>query len=92
MTERIAVGDLVQVVRWPHPCKNKLGKIFVIGWINEHGIRCQECGEDLVEHGSGAMLADSNNGCPISWVKRIPPLSELEKSQTSHDLDVKEPA
>lgn len=94
MTEKsdghIQVGDLVQVVRG-HVCD--WGRIFVVASINvsEAGWHCPHCPtesydscewvEDGIKEGIGA---------DITWVRRIPPLSELEGERT--DEQIKEPA
>ena len=49
VSEPIQVGDLVVVVRWPHPCRQQyLGKIYTVRGIILAGIKGQDCGEDLV--------------------------------------------
>lgn len=92
MTERIAVGDLVQVV-YGHACD--IGRVFVVGVVDEgDGIWvCRKCGASGPSQ--EPFLAPDRtlrNGALRSWLKRIPPLDELEGIQTAHDLDIKEPA
>ena len=70
----IEVGDLVMVVRWPHEHKAaRLGAVFRVGIIWGSS-RCPICSEIIQE-----LSAGDERGCvPFSWLKKIPPLSELE--------------
>lgn len=81
--ESIKVGDLVAVVRWPC-CGKGLGRIakVVRPLSNPFGRRspCSICGVDSHEQ-HGFRLSDGW-GVPTAWLKRIPPLEELEGEKT----------
>ena len=73
----IEVGDLVVVVR-PTPCCKKdgsIGKIYTVtGFISQ--ARCKHCGE--IYEGSVAVVEEAGRGEPVSRLKRIPPMGELD--------------
>ena len=80
MSERIEVGDLVQVVRPALCCgaSKSVGKVFVVDNIysGPTGV-CLGCGNtDQVVLG---RRAGNRNGWDIRRLKRIPPLAELEE-------------
>jgi len=83
MDKPIAVGDLVQVVRGC--CAVRLGKVWTVEKIvnlgNFTNTACDFCGAP--QFGLAAGNWTVNEGAPLSFLKRIPPLSELEgvKSQ-----------
>lgn len=94
-TERpIQVGDLVVLVRYDHRCADVLlGKIYrVLRVPSIHpGICCPKCGErDLATANSLIAGTSQHAALPQRWLKRIPPLSELEGQRTQEDM--KEPA
>lgn len=82
----IAVGDLVQVVRWSC-CGVELGKVFVVASMSSHddGWFCRSC---RGPHPSGTFALDGQNrvGAVLPWLKRIPPLDELEGVKTEETL------
>jgi len=90
MSERpIQVGDLVQVVRWPC-CGRYLGNIFKVEEISSSdSALCFECGARSGPSGFYAAPEKYNRGAPVSWLKRIPPLEELEGQRTEEGI--KEP-
>lgn len=82
----IQVGDLVVVVRQPC-CGAHIGEIYVVGWMGRAGFRmtpvCNDCGRKMPEL-QNEVFADKSLepgyiGYPVSWLKRIPPLEELER-------------
>ena len=91
MSDRpIAVGDLVVVAR--DCCGHWLGRVFVAGeFMKTPRLECGECNWHSsatavkVEHYIGRMWCMN-----LSWLKRIPPLSELEGERTEEQI--KEPA
>jgi hypothetical protein len=94
MDKPISVGDLVQVVKWS-PCGCGLGVIGTVhGFTTNMSDRgCGLCGAR--EPGAQRTLAvelapNSKKGVPVAWVRRIPPLSELEGERTQEDI--REPA
>jgi len=89
MNKPISLGDLVMIVR---ACVPQLqGWIFV---VNEFHYReatdCSWCGGDHKETFAVAkepyanLQGDLCYAAPISWLKRIPPLEELEHAE-DHD-------
>ena len=89
VTERaIVVGDLVVVVEWPC-CHAHVGKIRRVKKIeSRQGQRCADC---FASGPAGRYAVVSGDGdAPLCWLKRIPPLDELESSKT--DEPMKEPA
>jgi hypothetical protein len=88
MDKPISVGDLVVVVRWP--CCGAYEGMFrtVAHFFTLHNPHCEACG---AKPGDQAMAALSPVGsAPIAWLKRIPPLEELEGEK--RDEKIKEPA
>ena len=93
MSERISVGDLVAVVRTccvPHLSGTS---VFVVAEIHDQAFRsndvfCSECRASLPVE-SYATHALGIWGLPISWLKRIPPLSELESARTDEPQKVR---
>lgn len=88
MSDRpIAVGDLVQVVRWPC-CDFHVGAIRTVeGFVHFETAHCAICGASGPS--SNANLSGDGRA-PVAWLKRIPPLSELEGMRTEETT--KEPA
>ena len=93
MSEPIQVGDLVAVIVSCHP--PAFGSFFVVGGF-EHGSvsNCIFCGK---EHLGPFARAEDHFGperqfftAPLSWLKRIPPLAELEGQRTEETI--REPA
>ena len=85
MSDKIEVGDLVVVVRWPC-CKEWLGKIFRVGRINqEPPTFCTKC---KALHGSvyAAIERSDTFASPITWLRKIPPLAELESVERETEL------
>ncbi len=92
VTDRTAiqVGDLVQVV---HSCCGVfVGAIATVSGFAEPATHpCIDCGR--VASGLVRAKFDRNTfpkACPVAWLKRIPPLEELEGTKT--DEPMKEPA
>lgn len=91
MSEPIKVGDLVMVVRVCCTAyMDGAGPIFRVHKIHGvgRGSTCAYCGAMLPNTDratEGALV-----GVPLPWLKRIPPLSELESEK--HKEDLREPA
>ena len=92
----ITVGDLVQVVRG-HSCilARVGGWTFVVveivqprggGWYCEH---CKTENAGPNEPGAARRIGEGAY-LPLSWLKRIPPLAELEGQRTEESI--REPA
>ena len=92
MTDRraIQVGDLVQQVK---ACCNRhpsLGCIATVNWIRYARTASPECCGAATVEGMHAGAVPGCTGVPIEWLKRIPPLDELEGTRT--DEQIREPA
>lgn len=91
MSEPIKIGDLVMLVRG-HKCALDFKggvpwQVTDIRMDEGFGMRCQICGQTGI--GKNALRAGGmgtpagvkghpDGGMPLSWLKRIPPLSELD--------------
>ena len=88
MSERIAVGDLVQVVKPTLCCGSTatLGYIFRVDnfYSGPHGPcwRCHRVGKEVL-----ARRGKENDGWEISRLKRIPPLEELERETRKEEIE-----
>ncbi|MCR4300666.1 MAG: hypothetical protein NUV51_03575 [Sulfuricaulis sp.] len=85
----IKEGDLVQVVRWPC-CGVGLGGVFrVVEILSPNAGHCK-CGapQPFEAHPVGAGIPSKRWGAPISWLKRIPPLAELDDVQTKEEIEI----
>lgn len=87
MSEPISIGDLVVVVK---ACCSKLtesgsafGTVGTVVGFNTGDSRCPHCNWNA--HITWAEL-DSGHEAYVAWVKRIPPLSELEGEQRDEKL------
>ena len=87
MDKPIRVGDLVQVVR--SCCTGYLDAktpIFTLAAIeNFPPAKCAWCGFSLPDGAYGARKV-GKCGFPIDWLKRIPPLEELETVRTEDEV------
>ena len=93
MDRPIQVGDLVWVVRG-HSCFYEIhgGHIFTVSEIVTPiggGYTCQKCKiRDFCPNVLGAVFAEikeSYAACPITWLQRIPPLSEPEQIERKQE-------
>jgi hypothetical protein len=85
----IKVGDLVAVIHWPC-CNGDIGLVFnVTGLKPATGVGgyCSHCG-DRSKHSTTCQNAINAKGSifPVHWLKRIPPLDELEKEQERKEI------
>lgn len=82
MSEPIKVGDLVQVV---YVCCDKtwLNNIFQVSVIDIGKCSCVTCGKQTLREACASGM--SIFVIPTSWLKRIPPLSELESTETNEE-------
>lgn len=83
MNKRIEVGDLVVIVRG-HDCILRCwaGVPFRVEEIRQPvsgGWRCSMCGRDLMGPNEPSAGPFHRGYVPISWLKRIPPLTDLER-------------
>ena len=93
----IAVGDLVRIVR-NHGCLGPdrgMGVIFTVERMEiAHSFHCRGCQQIITEMRGKTLLygriAAGDGYYPLAWVKKIPPLEELEGANT--DEPIKEPA
>ncbi len=91
MNRPIQVGDLVVLVRG-HGCilERHVGRVFtVLGLVAPvgGGWHCTWCHKDSAGPNEiAARINEKPGGIPLSWLKRIPPLSELEGEQSKEEL------
>lgn len=94
MSEPIQVGDLVMLVRG-HPCVYESSHYGVPYRVVEiiqptgGGWHCSRCGEYDMHWGELAARlwhTGDGNGMPLSCLKRIPPLDELEGVKTEEGI------
>lgn len=93
----IQEGDLVQIVRWPC-CGSFIGEIYTVYGFGSRGRKermCIKCdvfmpAGTFADIGSNPSIANRHGMVPLTWLKRIPPLSELEGVKT--DEPIEEPA
>lgn len=85
----IAVGDLVCIVGACCDPKNVVGFVERVVGLRSTKTNCGGCGQSYF--GVHAWFEGGNHwGFPAVWLKRIPPLDELESAST--DEPMKEPA
>lgn len=86
MNEPIKVGDLVCIL---HCCcdDEKVGAILQVESIQEIDLDCMDCG--LRERTVCSIWHGVNRlwGRPLSWLKKIPPLDELEGEKRDEEID-----
>ena len=86
MSERpIQVGDLVALLR--NHCDNRgVGFIRQVLSIDNRALRCPECRQLSADEGPVAEMEEGVYS-PLAWLKRIPPLSELEGEQRREEIE-----
>jgi hypothetical protein len=95
MSEPIKVGDLVVVMR-DHLCAPRVGHVYRVLNLCSDRFLCPDCGDRSPEGIHADLDAksywelDLPVTLPLNWLKRIPPLEELEGQPTQEDM--KEPA
>lgn len=85
MSGLIEVGDLVRVATAASCCGNNaaIGKIFIVEAIGKVMTRCARCKKLAVV--VCALLA-GHCAVPVTRLRRIPPLSELESQDTHEEI------
>ena len=79
----IKVGDLVVVVHACCPRTDYVGNIRTVGEIRQNYTRCPDCGcSNTCIH---AGIVGFRAGLPLSWLRKSPPLSELESTETKEE-------
>ena len=91
MNKPISVGDLVQIVRTDceESARKVVGLVYTVGGIGTEGRHCNWCKQEYPASAI-ALFAGTKRGAPLPWLKRIPPLEELEGEKTQEDI--REPA
>ena len=92
MSEPIKVGDMVT---YRHVCCARFTDgIWIFRVVSIHRTRPMPCScagcDRLIPDEMCAAESMEFHGTPLSWLKRIPPLSELEGERTQEDI--REPA
>jgi hypothetical protein len=92
MDKPISVGDLVTYRKVCCPRFTDGVWIFRVAVMHRQrpaDCKCMGCGAPIPYEVCAAELSEYP-GTPLSWLKRIPPLSELEGERTQEDI--REPA
>lgn len=88
MSEPIKDGDMVVVVRWPC-CAGDIGYVFRVAEIitRTDVAICSFCRSRKGNTGM-PIKARSESGAlfPLQWLKRIPPLSELDDIKKDEEI------
>ena len=95
MSEPIKEGDMVQVVRTC--CSPSFaeggGYIYRVSAMQTDDHKCASCGQTYrgaYANSVGTFGPTHCDRAPLPWLKRIPPLNELESAQQKEDI--REPA
>ena len=85
---KIERGDTVQVVRWPC-CGGALGAIFLVEAVHiADGCQCNYCGRVHLDVGRLAIAWGPRRAAPVKWLKKYPPLAELDAGKTKQETKV----
>lgn len=91
MSERIEIGDLVMVVRGHRCAVNIIGGIpytvIALHLPINGGWTCPVChARSIAPTEIGAQLTSEGvHGIPLSWLKKIPPLTEPETTERKEE-------
>jgi hypothetical protein len=88
MDKPISVGDLVMVVQWPC-CGAALGDIFVVAnFFTSPGFHsCNKCWREIPkDFAVGPGSPGTRCGAPPAWLKRIPPIEELDDVKHEEEI------
>ena len=83
--EQIRIGDLVQVVKTC--CDARIDKlIYTVTHFRTYDHPTMDCSFCLKEFPTETLGCPSDGHAhPLSWLRRIPPLSELETQHTGNE-------
>ena len=86
--ENIKVGELVMVVKPTRCCKSddRISSIGVVERVYDGKTECKHCGEI---HDKESIAKVGEYGFFLDRLKKIPPLSELDKIETKEELPCK---
>lgn len=84
MIGEIRKDDLVWISRWRHQHGGGVGVHFVVQDLIPYAV-CVVCGEQAREP---CAVAPEGWAVPLSWLKKVPPLSDEERRETLADLRV----
>ena len=81
----ISVGDLVMITG--DCCTQELvGGIGEVTALHSDGLMCLRCGFISDESGAIVQLRQGKDKQPYSWLKRIPPLEELDDVKRDEEI------
>lgn len=90
MSEPIKPGDLVRIVRSCCPRFVQGPAIFELRSIVNLGVtKCMFC-DAIIPEGAEGTGEFHRIGVPMPWLRKVPPLEELEGEKTQEDI--REPA
>src|SRR3712207_5790410 len=81
---RIAPGDVVIVMRWPHPhvpARCVPGSVSVVHSL-QHKAKCPVCGQAWQEP---AAVLGYGGAVPVAWLTKLPTADELARIYTSDE-------
>ena len=83
----IKVGDLVMVVKSSLCCGSTdgIGETFVVRWLGRPNGQCEACGNCRPTYGADSVT-NGDDGYDLRRLKRIPPLSDLERVTDKEEL------
>lgn len=89
----IQAGDLVVTLKGCPKCDSGLGRIFRVLEIRppRNGFFCcKACGSSPIYAGGLAAIRDyvADTATPVAWLKRIPPLDELQTFRQTDETTV----
>lgn len=84
----LKVGDMAILVRGHKCVLNDFGGVpFRVDNIKaDSRFHCSNCGLGYVWGADSYTHVSNGLNLPLSWLKRIPPLSDLEGLEDSHDI------
>jgi hypothetical protein len=90
-SDAISAGDTVYVARVDHACADVvLGRVYVYSPrpTPHNGTRCQRCGTPDIALPNEAChyVASTDRSLPQRWLKKIPPLAELESEKREEEI------
>ena len=93
MDKPISVGDLVQIVRadCDGAIRNVLGNVYTVTAIGAEARHCPWCKHHFTAAETATTDRPSKSGVynhavPLAWLKRIPPIEELEGEKRDEEI------
>jgi len=85
---KIGPGDMVMLVRWPHPCESTAKSLSVGAPFIVKGLQpiawCSTCGATLNE--PAALVLGRSVAYPLSWLQKINPPDTSKTTEREKEL------